>query len=236
MSAVLSLSLLLLMPRLWSFSVPERVSVFGGEGGDALIAPKLTLRPDGTYRYQNLTGSCWIDWDDEGTWRYAGNLLILTSEESEEFWPVIVTSRNDESVLGVDVSIFEAGGAPIEGAVVSVGTPTSTYCSGYDGHVFIPLSDIAFSPRDARVITVVTNRNVVTTTASRDNVIAIQYMPCPHDVQWRRSYFMTTESGLAEIGGACARLLPLPSQQAAPYRKLRVPSRVTCGNPAVDTP
>src|SRR5882724_13530035 len=71
---------------LFAFALAARLAatfprVYVSERIDGFRDARLTLRADGTYHYTNNTGSCWVDWDDQGHWRLRGNVLTLTSSE-----------------------------------------------------------------------------------------------------------------------------------------------------------
>lgn len=85
----------------------------------ALLSLELALHDDGTYRYRNLTGSCWLDWDDRGKWQEDGAGLLVLQSEREVDWPQFgVSSSMVPSVAGMRVWMTPPHSVP-------AGTPNS---------------------------------------------------------------------------------------------------------------
>jgi len=208
----------------------DRVRVFGASDDVGVFAPKLTLLPDGTYRYQNLSGSCWLAWDEEGTWQRSGRLITLTSKELEEFWPVRIVSRKDPAVDGIAITLFGAGHVPDAGASLTYGIEGIERRADADGRVVIPAADVTRMPPEARVISFQSGDSTATVLLPPDNVISIQPVRCPRRVVWQRTYFLVIDTGLLGLGGARGHLAELPLQEAAPYRPVKQLDQRVCSS------
>lgn len=166
------------------------------------IAATLVLDDDGTYRYTNQTGSCWLDWDDRGKWSESEDGLLVLTSETLASWPAEnVSSVSDPSVAGVRVVLLDEAAQPIGGAQVLFGDGTVERATNGTGQVELSPADIARIDGRAEWIAFVSavGSGFVRATPGA-NVHTIR-LSSPRNQQPHRTHFMRSGQSLTQLGG-----------------------------------
>ena len=167
-----------------------------------LLSLELTLYDDGTYRYRNLTGSCWLDWDDRGKWHDDGLGLLVLQSEREVDWPLFgVSSRVVPSVAGMRVTLVGSDGHGVPDAEVLIGDGTVSRRTDWHGDAEFSTEELLRTNGRPEWISFVSEAGAgFVGMTFENNVHKIQLQPSRY-TYGRTTYFMRDGSSIKSLGG-----------------------------------
>jgi len=174
------------------------------------ISPRITLRADGSYLYENTGGSCWLWWTDHGRWERDGDLFILISTGDEETSPTDVFSERDASVDGIVVLVQDSSGGPVAAAEVRLGWDSPKRCTDDSGRARFTPTDLEAVQGRAEWVTIATESWTATHVVPSGNIFRVQLRDPSAPPERRKTYFAFHDGDLFELGGAGSHLVHQP--------------------------